>query len=87
MDLSKVTRFEVVDHTGENTDMIENYEGLALVYRQLGVSAELSLQDDGRTLKVFLADSEIATAEEVRAEMVAGLAGFVGRTMEEPLPE
>jgi hypothetical protein len=42
----KVTRFEVIDHT----------EGRLLV--KYGVEVELSYQDDGRTLKVFLMENE-----------------------------
>lgn len=42
----KVTRFEVIDETGR-----------AMV--KYGVSVELSYQDDGRTLKVFLKDKNL----------------------------
>ena len=38
---SKITRFEVVDETGR-------------VYSKWNCSVELSYQDDGRTLKVFV---------------------------------
>lgn len=41
MDTSKVTRVEVIEHTGRT-----------VVRRP--VSVQLSLQDDGRTLKVFI---------------------------------
>ncbi len=54
--LEKVTRFEVIDGTGR-------------AYVKYGVSVALDLQDDGRTLKVFVSDSEIATAGEVREEI------------------
>ncbi len=46
-DTSKVTRFEVIDHTKDGT-------GRDFV--KYGVSVELSLQDNNRTLKVFLSD-------------------------------
>lgn len=46
MDTSKVTRFEI----------IQGRAGRVLV--RYGVSVELVLQDDGRTLKVFLPDLE-----------------------------
>lgn len=39
--LDAVTRFEVIDHTGR-------------VMIRYGVTAESHLQDDGRTLKIFL---------------------------------
>ena len=39
--IPKVTRFEVIDETGRT-------------YRRHGVEVELSYQDDGRTLKVFV---------------------------------
>ncbi len=43
MDTSRVTRFEVIDASGRTLT-------------RLGVHAMLSLQDDGRTLKVFITD-------------------------------
>ena len=46
---NKVTRFEVIDHTSTGPCR-------ALVRR--GVNIELSYQDDGKTLKVFLKDGE-----------------------------
>jgi hypothetical protein len=48
----KVTRFVVVDHTTKNP-------ALAAVGIWRGVNVELSYQDDGRTLKVFLKDKEL----------------------------
>jgi hypothetical protein len=41
----KVTRFEVIDHTDN---------GVGRQYWQYDVSVELSYQDEGKTLKVFL---------------------------------
>lgn len=43
----KVTRFEVIDHTKEM---------LGRAYVKYGVDIELSFQDDGKTLKVFVND-------------------------------
>ena len=51
VDTSPVTRFEVIDHTARNS--------LRAVVRY-GVSVELSYQDDGKTLKVFLKDKDEA---------------------------
>ncbi len=48
---SAVTRFEVIDHTTGG-------EGRA--YMKYDISAELSYQDDGRTLKVFVGDRKVA---------------------------
>jgi hypothetical protein len=45
--LSKVNRFEVIDHTVEK---------LGRILVKYGVEIELSFQDDGKTLKVFLTD-------------------------------
>ena len=44
--LNKVTRFEVIDHT-------PNGEGRAYIKRNIN-EIEISYQDDGRTLKIFL---------------------------------
>lgn len=49
METDKVTRFEVIDHTA-----MADPVGRIVVKR--GVKVKLSLQDDGRTLKVFLSD-------------------------------
>jgi hypothetical protein len=45
--LEKVTRFEVIDHTSDGT-------GRAFVKYNIKVSGDL--QDDERTLKIFLTD-------------------------------
>ena len=45
--MSKVNRFEVIDHTSEKL-------GREIV--KYGVNVELSFQDDDKTLKVFLTD-------------------------------
>lgn len=47
--MGKVTRFEVIDHTNKKG-------GRVLVEK--GIKVELSLQDDNRTLKVFLTDQK-----------------------------
>ena len=47
METEKITRFEVIDHTSE-------FQGRILV--KYGVKVEISIQDDGRTMKVFLTD-------------------------------
>lgn len=46
-DTSSVTRFEVIDYTGAGTGRMLTRDD---------VTVELSLQDDGRTLKAFLRD-------------------------------
>ena len=45
----KVTRFEVIDNT---------WAGKGRVLAHYGCIVELSYQDDGKTLKVFLKDKE-----------------------------
>ena len=47
METEKITSFEVIDHTSE-------LQGRILV--KYGVKVEISIQDDGRTMKVFLTD-------------------------------
>lgn len=47
MDDANYMRFEVIDHTKEK---------LGRVLSKYDVNVELSVQDDGRTLKVFLTD-------------------------------
>jgi hypothetical protein len=47
--MRKVTRFEVIDHTKKK-------QGRIVV--EYNVNVELSLQDDNRTLKVFLTDQK-----------------------------
>lgn len=48
-DLAKVTRFEVIDHRNGSLK-----PGRAFVVH--GCKIELSYQDDGRTLKVFISE-------------------------------
>ncbi len=50
MNTSKVTRVEVIDHTKDVTQG----GGRAYFFMKEGVQVELSLQDDDRTLKVFI---------------------------------
>lgn len=45
-----VTRFEVIDHTIDPSDQ----ETTRRAFVKYGVKIELSYQDDGRTLKVFV---------------------------------
>ena len=47
--LKEVTRFEVIDHSSKKRgrDVVE-----------YGVKVEASVQDEGRTLKIFLTDSK-----------------------------
>ena len=47
METEKITRFKVIDHTSE-------FQGRKLV--KYGVRVEISIQDDGRTMKVSLTD-------------------------------
>ena len=56
MDVANVTRFEVVDWS-------TGFDGGRTMVRY-GVRVELSLQDDGRTLKVFLRDRGDGTSQE-----------------------
>lgn len=64
-DCSAVTRFEVIDHTAGAVSYCPEVPR-SVVAR--GVSVELSLQDDGRTLKVFLREPPPA---EMQAEGLA----------------
>lgn len=54
MDTSKVNRVEVIDHTKS----LEEGGGRAYVFWEDSAKVELSLQDEGRTLKVFIAKLE-----------------------------
>lgn len=54
MDTSKVTSFEVIDHRAAAFEA--GLAGRAMV--KYDVKIELSLQDDGKTLKVFMDDPE-----------------------------
>ena len=65
LDVSEVTRFEVIDYRINGTlslpggGPIHGYKGRVLVTGATygpPVSVELSVEDDGRTLKVFLTD-------------------------------
>jgi hypothetical protein len=60
----KVTRFEVIDESGR-------------IYVKYGVEVELSYQDDGRTLKVFVRSKGEAAEKQVRSEVAAGLVHFL----------
>ena len=72
LDLSGVTRFEVIDHTGGHGIAVADPHGGGVDrYTRLGVSVKLSVQDGGRTLKVFLDDSPV-TPQMVRDQMTDG---------------
>lgn len=60
MDTSKVTRFEVINHYNDNG-------GRELVKWHSDLKVELSLQDDGQTLKVFLSKPKQGSGEETKA--------------------
>jgi hypothetical protein len=60
----KVTRFEVIDESGR-------------VYVKYGVEVELSYQDDGRTLKVFVRSKGEEAEKQVRSEIASGLVDFM----------
>lgn len=49
-----ITRFEVIDHTAKN-------EKRGRIVVEYNVNVELSLQDESRTLKVFLTDKKPTT--------------------------
>lgn len=53
-ELAKVSRFEVIDHR-------ENGSGRALVIRGSSLKVETSMQDDDRTLKMFISDTQAQT--------------------------
>ena len=53
MDTTKVNRVEVIDHSKGGTG--RDYVKWA---KEREVKVELHLQDDGRTLKVFIEDTE-----------------------------
>jgi hypothetical protein len=65
VDTSAVTRFEVIDQA------VPDLDGSPSRFTRLGVSVELSLQDGGRTLKVFLTESPVP-AGLVEAQMKDG---------------
>jgi hypothetical protein len=68
-----VTRFEVIDRAsgGAGAEKAAELLGGGRVLVRYGVSVELSLQDGGRTLKVFLTDSPVS-AESVIQQMASG---------------
>lgn len=60
MDTSKVTRFELITDAGRDCVL-------------LGVKISLSLQDDGRTLKIFVDKHPDVSAKDVHEAMTQGL--------------
>lgn len=57
MDTTKVTRFEVIDENGRA--YVRNTSG-----GPRGVQVDLALQDDGRTLKVFVKPRQATSASQ-----------------------
>jgi hypothetical protein len=55
-ELKKVTRVVVVDHAQSVTQVKHTPQIFGRVYEKWGIRASLSLQDDGRTLKIFVGD-------------------------------
>lgn len=62
-----VTRIEVIDETGR-------------VYVKYGAAVELSYQDDGRTLKVFVRSRGAEAEDKVRKQIGEGLQQFIKAT-------
>ena len=59
----KNIRFEVIDDSGR-------------AYSKYGVDVELSVQDSGRTLKLFVTENQVQS-EQMIQEMAQGFAEFV----------
>ena len=60
IDESKISRVELIDHTKKAIAAGRH----GRVYAQRGIAVELSVQDGGRTLKIFLDDSPVAEKAE-----------------------
>lgn len=56
MNTSKVSRVEVIDHTPVTDDNVDYGvdRGRVYVRWEEGIKVEAMLQDDGRTLKIFI---------------------------------
>ena len=54
MDTSKVTRVEIIDHTPDTAENGDLNRGRVYSKWQKNIKVELMLQDDNRTLKVFI---------------------------------
>lgn len=54
MDVSEVSRFEVIDHRGLAGKVFVGSKPGGRMLLAYDVEVELSLQDEGQTLKVFL---------------------------------
>lgn len=52
MDPKKITRFEIIDHTKP----LEDGGGRTVIFFDDNKELELSLQDDDRTLKIFVTE-------------------------------
>jgi hypothetical protein len=57
IDTSKVTRFEVIDHSGVG---MENHCRVLVVWDER-VKFDAVIQDEGRTLKVFIGNKEVTS--------------------------
>lgn len=58
MDTSKVTRIEVIDHTRDNGGRVYTYWDQYDADDLKNPKVEISIQDNGRTLKVFISKNE-----------------------------
>ena len=67
-DCSAVTRFEVIDHT---KGLVSRSPDRARAVVAYGVKVALSFQDDGRTLKAFVADPDEACTHEPEGREIA----------------
>lgn len=62
MDTSKVTRIEVIDHQSEPV--------IGRAYTKWGCEkVELSLQDDGKTLKIFISKKQELFCEKAKSNL------------------
>lgn len=73
-ELKKVTRLEVIDHTTGFEDARAYHK------RQDNLNVELSIQDEGRTLKVFLSNKVSSTPEPTKEEPINDQTVFATRT-------
>ena len=55
IDTDKLTRVSLIDHTDS---------GLGLVWEKYNIAVEIFVQDDGRTLKVFVQDRDEENSDE-----------------------
>jgi hypothetical protein len=75
-DMPAVTRLEIMDSREVMPPAPASEHDID--HRYLGVRIMMSLQDGGRTLKIFMSDRDDGiTAETVTATMTDGLAEFI----------